>query len=362
MGKRLERLLQRSLVTGSVLFLACVQAGSAQAAFDEAMRCYRSGDYQSALVHLHSLLSTNPSQAIYHYYAALCYQGLGKLTDAEREYQCVETYATDSKIKANAKLGLEQLSKYRAAGGGASRLAAQPGRYASSATAASPVSQAKSAGAASAPYVRDCLFAPTFTLKDGRRVAAGKAWCARLRNGQIVLVSALHLLGPAGGLDTQVPAARVSAVVDEVDLTSITDGNSAGRATVALSKSGDVRDGDDCSGDVIFFRAPPAISASRAFQIAEQPAAVGQRCWFYTCLANESTPQSYPGTVVESSVQQMEVRLDRRVVTRATSGSPILDQTGNVIGMLSGHYEQSGDLICVPGCSIARRVISDMSR
>ncbi len=358
----------QSVLFQPLIFQAVVAAPSE---FESAIQSYKVGHYNTALPLLEKHLKSSPSDAGAHYYKGLCSQSLGRLSDAIAEYQWVATYSRDPQLKANAEIGLKQLGKYRSAGSsGTTGSVSEAPAGAAGATTSSPgtASGTRALGGASsstpsAPAVRDALFSPKFNLKDGRSVEAGKAWCARLSNGQSVLVTALHLLGPAGGLDAQIPAAKLAAEVDNVELTSLTNGNSAGSTTTVLSKTGHVKDDDDYSGDMMVFKAPASISATKAFSIADQRAAVGERCWFYTCLVNESVPpQCLPGTVTESSDKRMLVKLDRRVETRATSGSPILDRIGRVIGMLSGHYVDSGDLLCNPGCAISKRIATDCAR
>ncbi len=345
-------------------FLAIPPQALAQAAFDEAIRYYKAKDYNTALVLLQSLFAKDYTRTEYHYYAALCYQQTGKLREAATEYEWVAKHSLDPTAKANARQGLAWVNKYSATKM-ANAGSPQRNTGTTSATPTAPSSQSAAplqATRAVNSLGSDCLFFPTINLKDGRSVSGGKAWCARLSNGQTVLLTALHLLGPACGLDSQIPAEKVSAMVNSVDLVSA-DGSVSGHTTTTLSKSGSTRDDDDdCSGDVMFFQAPTSFSSSKAFSIANTPARIGQRCWFYTCLNSENLAQCLPGTVSFSSEAVMHVRLDHRVATRATSGSPILDQSGQVIGMLSGHFESSGELICVPGSAIAGRIYSDLRR
>ena len=139
-------------------------------------------------------------------------------------------------------------------------------------------------------------------------------------------------------------------------------GSAVGRTTTVLSKSGYTMVGDDCSGDVIFFRFFTSLSPGEAFTFAAQPAVVGQRCWLYTCLYGDTATKLYSGTVTRSSAVIMVVRLDNKVVTKGASGAPVIDQNGAVLGMMKGHYNESGDLICVPGSAIAGRIVSDAGR
>lgn len=356
-----------SLILCIVLFVAALPA-TAQAAFDEAIRRYQTRDYRSAIALLQGLLAQNQSCAEYHYYAALCYQQLGNLPEAAKEYQWVSTNASNPAVRANGKRGLEMLGKYSATQASHARSTALGSTSMTTSSAPAQVNQPSPQGYTQNQTARfpssigqDWLFIPTINLNDGRSIVGGKAWCAKLPSGQTALVTALHLLGPAGGLDVQIQPDRVAAAVNSVDVVSI-DGNVSGRTTTTLTKSGKMKEDNDCSGDVVFFLAPSSLAASKAFSLSRAPAAIGQRCWFFTCLSGDHVARPLSGTVTVSSATRLQVRLDNRVVTQATSGSPIIDQSGNVIGMLSGHYESNGELICVPGCAIAARSYSDIGR
>lgn len=347
--------MKRWLTTICTIALLVSPPVSAQSTFEAAVRAYQSKNYASALEQLKTLHARNRSDPMIHYYMALCYHGLNSMRDAVREYGWVAENTRDPRLKANALAGLQQIGRSTARLATTGTVRREPSSSPSSSSSVPSTSSAPSQPIA-APVVQNGLFQPTYILRDGRSTTAGKAWCAKTRSGLDVLITVLHALGPAGGLAEQVPPDQVSNVLSRVDLLRLPSGESAGSTNIVLSKSGNV---SDHSGDIMIFRAPASLSGD-AFQIAEKPPTVGQRCWFHTSLVDgEGSVESFPGIVRESSAKSFVLKLDKSVDTRVTSGSPILDQNGQVVGMSWGHTP-SGAIACIPGSAINSMIASDV--
>lgn len=96
---------------------------------------------------------------------------------------------------------------------------------------------------------------PTFRVKDEADITAGKIFCAELKNGKKVLVSALHLLGPAGGALKQYTAADCVKQIRGVDIRSGFRKVSIGSGGAQLLTTGDVSavDSGDLRGDLVVF-------------------------------------------------------------------------------------------------------------
>ncbi len=201
------------------------------------------------------------------------------------------------------------------------------------------------------------LFEPTFTYVNGSSTSAGKAWCAKLDNGKVLAVTALHLLGPDGGLPQQIPASKAASMVKRVDFCNI-DGVKQFSSTKVLTKSGFVgTSGPDYSGDVIVFEAHKDL-ASRAFSLAEKLPKLNDPVWVYTSSSG-APPQAYPAVVTGASNMMLHVQLYKPIALKATSGSPVLDKQGKVVGILIAGYEGDGRIQCNPSTSILKRIRSD---
>ncbi|MBM3459771.1 MAG: hypothetical protein FJX77_14715, partial [Armatimonadetes bacterium] len=102
------------------------------------------------------------------------------------------------------------------------------------------------------------VFRPVFQMQNGKVFSAGTAFALRLRtDGMPLAVTALHLFGPSGGLDKDIPASELSRAVREVLLVPIGRNAPVARAARAMTSTGrPVGDDGDVSGDVAAFLIP----------------------------------------------------------------------------------------------------------
>jgi thiol-disulfide isomerase/thioredoxin len=93
------------------LFVFILPVVAAPPAMQEAMAAYKSGQYAPALQKFEQLEKQYPNSAIVHYYAGLCKQNMGQVSDAKNEYQWVSEHG-DAQLKGLADTGLSNLGKY----------------------------------------------------------------------------------------------------------------------------------------------------------------------------------------------------------------------------------------------------------
>ena len=201
------------------------------------------------------------------------------------------------------------------------------------------------------------MFEPNFIYSNGGKSAAGKAWCAKVGD-KTLAITALHLLGPDGGIPKQIPASRVSSWVRQVDFYS--NGSKYFSSTKTLSKSGYVTNGPDFTGDVVFFEAPDKMAES-AFKLADKLPNLKDPVWVYTKVQGGKVT-AYPGIVINTSSIMLQVRLRRPIQVQATSGSPVLDKNGKVIGLLCAARPDKGIFMCNPSTAILKRIKSDLKK
>ncbi|MBI4532750.1 MAG: hypothetical protein HY711_02290 [Candidatus Melainabacteria bacterium] len=79
-----------------------------------ALRDYAAGKYASAAAMLEDLDKKGLCNDNVHYYLGLCYQSLNQVARAQMHYQWVYTYSKDARLKYQAQVGWQQLSKYQA--------------------------------------------------------------------------------------------------------------------------------------------------------------------------------------------------------------------------------------------------------
>lgn len=217
------------------------------------------------------------------------------------------------------------------------------------------------------------FYQPTFNLKDRRTVAAGKAWCgtavkpADTNQGfnpratstvKNAIIAPLHLLGPDGGLEKQLPASHIAGMIDHVELKSLANGQVVGSASEVLTKTGSAfnpKKGEACADDLILLAAP-VNNKIQPLVIAFDAPKVGQQVWLCTRTAT-STMQLYPATVKEVSDQALKVRLQYKADLKAQSGSPLVDAEGKAVGMLIAFNSETGEILCNPSTAISAKVM-----
>ena len=107
--------------------------------FDQAVQQYKAHHFSQALPGFQAEVKRSPSNALAHYYMALCYQGMNQMALAKQEYQWVAT-SNNSQLRSLASAGLTQIARF-------------PSSVAGSTSAATPRSTGSVQVTASAPKV-----------------------------------------------------------------------------------------------------------------------------------------------------------------------------------------------------------------
>lgn len=87
--------------------------------YPQAKADYESGKYSQALAAFQALSATYPTNALVHYYMALCHQNLGHMGQAKAEYQIVVSSGQPQLVPLAAK-GLATLAGARSSSGSSS--------------------------------------------------------------------------------------------------------------------------------------------------------------------------------------------------------------------------------------------------
>ena len=216
------------------------------------------------------------------------------------------------------------------------------------ATGAATAAPASAAGAASS--ATDAIFRPVFTTPQGP-LDAGTAFVARLeRCREPVLLTAMHLFGPVGGLAEPMDTDDLQHGVSHAELTGLGRGAKhmlfdVGSLTPADAKpccGGQPMHG---VGDVAAFTAPERL-ASIALPVATAPALPGERV---TLLAPLVAPADaglrHEAVVIGSHDGFLLYKFDDPTLQlRATSGAPVVDAAGRVVAInLSGGHMLKDD-------------------
>jgi hypothetical protein len=182
---------------------------------------------------------------------------------------------------------------------------------------------------------------PTFTLKDGHTVEAGTAFGATMDGGEPVLLSALHLLGEAGGLDKQIPAQQVPDVVAAVSLFNMDRSRLLGTAGKGLLREGqplgEGRTEGDCRGDIVAFRLSKQSGVGVA-PLAKANPGFSTPVWVVGKEFSQSgaAAEAFPGVVWVSTRKALVVVMRTRVDLSGFSGAPVVNAQGEIVGMVIG--------------------------
>src|SRR5271170_6105429 len=120
-----------ALVRGILVSLLIGSASAVTAApsFQQAVSDYNAGKYSQALGEFKQFAAAYPSNAMSHYYMALCYQSIGQRGEARQEFTLTNQYG-DASLKGYAEKALHSLGG-ASGGNGSSAVAVRPGNSAS---------------------------------------------------------------------------------------------------------------------------------------------------------------------------------------------------------------------------------------
>lgn len=197
---------------------------------------------------------------------------------------------------------------------------------------------------------------PQFKLKGGKEFWAGTAFVARdKKDAPPVILTALHLFGPDGGLPKPIPSARLGAEVVDVRLSAIEflDIKAVGGASL-ISNGKPYTEKLDVSGDVAAFALKEGTPD--VLLLAEADPKKGAAVWILGDEFEGKPPRMrlWPGKVDEAMPQGIEIVLADKVNLRGFSGAPVVDAAGGVVGMVSCIGEKSARLVPV---SAIRRLL-----
>ncbi|MDQ6685211.1 MAG: hypothetical protein M3Z16_08790 [Pseudomonadota bacterium] len=186
------------------------------------------------------------------------------------------------------------------------------------------------------------VFSPTFFTSRGE-IRAGKAFLAQLPNcPTVLLVTALHLFGPAGGFGAQMAPGDIGQSVTRIGLSSIAGSNSIDEFK-AVNRT-PVRAAPCCQGetpasgvgDVAAFVGPSRRDL--ALPVSGIPVKRGDRVYVVTSLAGGKGEKVRFEAVARGLERGYLLYdfIDGGYAVRATSGAPVLNANGEVVAINLG--------------------------
>jgi hypothetical protein len=181
---------------------------------------------------------------------------------------------------------------------------------------------------------------PEFETADGK-FSAGTAFLMRTdRPFEVVLLTALHLFGPAGGMPVQKKQSELPGFARKAVLADLAGGNPIKFDLVAVP----IRNAGIEEVDMAIFRASGLSSVINPGRFAEVMPAVGDPVWLVAQVRAPKGKIMHPATVIEIRGQKIHCRfLDQAIETNGASGGPYVNAKGEVIGIHAGSFKNPGD-------------------
>ena len=182
------------------------------------------------------------------------------------------------------------------------------------------------------------VFQPSFVV-DGGVYKAGKAVAVKVPGapGGVMVLSCMHILGPAGGMPRQLQARDVPTSVKQTTLIDIHGKEIAIGPALAVPGAKPFAL-PDASTDISAFAAP-AFLASRALELAPEKPSIGDSVWLLARLIGGAPPTMllHHAHVRQSDDKMLGYEFENnRLNLTATSGAAVLNARGQVVGLHLG--------------------------
>ncbi len=190
------------------------------------------------------------------------------------------------------------------------------------------------------------LFHPRFGTSEGE-VNAGTAFAAKLTGkSQILIVSALHLFGPAGGLKTNIQADKLTTAWKKLVVEDCKSQNYFGEIQMQPINLSGARPHPQKSaiGDIAACTVTDA-TAIKALPLSQRIPSNGERVWLVSKLPG-SRELLHPATVERLDDGWLLYSFpDRSINLQSTSGAPIIDHKGQVVAVNASNAIKDGKTI-----------------
>jgi hypothetical protein len=176
---------------------------------------------------------------------------------------------------------------------------------------------------------------PTVESVEGR-LQAGTAFIIRLSDsGTPYLITAHHIFGPLGGFSREYRPSELPGLIQRVLAESVDDPTASARAAGPLVLDAHPVRGQEASSDVA---AIPIEDVNKAgiLRLARACPAAGETVWLLAEVWGGAprTQRLHSATVLSAGRDALLFTYDNtRLDLRATSGAPIIDSRGEVVGI-----------------------------
>jgi len=201
------------------------------------------------------------------------------------------------------------------------------------------------------------ILRPEFELSDVT-FAAGTAFAIEMDDKNVSLVlTAYHLFGEAGGLEEEIPSEKIPDVLERVVFTDAYTDELCGECEKVLL----IEDADSIPNvdkDLVAFYFGEDLDANK-LKLSSKLPKKGETVWLAAPTIYSVEPKLHKATVRSASNISLIFEYEEKdIVLTATSGAPILNSAGEVVGLNVGGGEQYGKIVGVanPCTSIRKKL------
>jgi len=201
--------------------------------------------------------------------------------------------------------------------------------------------------AATTPILAEnSILKPKFELKD-KTFEAGTAFAIELEDEKVSLVlTAYHLFGESGGLEEEIPASVLPEVFKKATFKEAYNDTPCGECEKVL-KIEDADTNPNVDKDIVAIYFGEKLKANR-LKLSSKLPRKGETVWLAAPTMLGVEPKLHKATVKLASDKMLYFEYEEKdIILMATSGAPIVNASGEVVGLNIGGGEQEGKTIGV---------------
>lgn len=198
------------------------------------------------------------------------------------------------------------------------------------------------------PKVGDhTILHPSFATAIGE-FSAGTIFLTKVEgDDRLLAITALHIFGPSSGLPRQYSTTELKAFIRDVSIEDAFDQQHQQLAwrlePVAVRDA--VVNKSHAVGDLALFLVTGCKENLPYFKFGLKAVKAGDRVWLATRVSSgaDAALRTHRGNVVSVNKNEIKVKYDNsKLAFSGTSGSPILNENGEVIGINTGKSIENG--------------------
>jgi hypothetical protein len=196
------------------------------------------------------------------------------------------------------------------------------------------------AGPPEAP--ENAVLRPAFSTTTEGEIDGGTAFLARWTDDRVLLLTAQHLFGEALGMSRDYTGAELPDLVTSMTATSVDDTAIEVQSSTLISMPEAVPLTTNITRDVAGFVIDDAAEAA-VLELAPAPPAPDERVWLLAEVSG-SEKRLFPATLEDVSPEEyLQYAFDTPLDLTATSGAPVLNASGQVVGINVGGDDASAN-------------------